>query len=124
MRMPSVCNHQQTSNMFILAMSIIIAFQFCDASGLSVTIPNIGTLLYSSTTSTWSSNIIFEFQGVRFAESPINSSRFKVVDGTLDVFVFFINSFSRLQCQQQNVLKSKMFKKKVENVQQYQVLRI
>lgn len=88
MRMPSMYNHQQQiSNMFILAIPIIIAFQLCDANGLSVTVPNIGTLLYSSTTSTWSSNIIFEFQGVRFAEPPINSLRFKVGDGCILCFL-------------------------------------
>lgn len=90
MRMPSMYNQLQTSNMFILAIPIIVAFQLCDANGLSVTVPNIGTLLYSSTTSTWSSNIIFEFQGVRFAEPPINTLRFKVGDGVHFMFSYFI----------------------------------
>lgn len=82
-------NNQQISSMlFILVTSIIvIAFPHCDASDLSVTIPDVGTLLYSTTESTWSSNIIYQFQGVRFAESPINNRRFKVcVDGTVRQF--------------------------------------
>ncbi|XP_037025276.1 glutactin-like [Bradysia coprophila] len=75
---PSMYNHQKhLAYTLTIATSIIIAFSHCDASDLSVTIPNIGTLLYSSTTSAWSSNIIFQFQGVRFAESPTGSRRFK-----------------------------------------------
>lgn len=80
LQMSSLCNHQHTSN--VLAICILVAFSYCDASGLIVTMPNIGTFQYSSTTSAWSSQTIFQFQGVRYAESPIGDRRFKVAAST------------------------------------------
>lgn len=79
--MPSLYNYQQTSNnmfMLILALVIAITFPHCDADDATITIPNVGTLSYTSTTSSWSSKNIFQFRGVRFAESPTGIRRFKV----------------------------------------------
>lgn len=89
MEMPSMYKYQQTSsNIFILALSIIITFSRCDANGPTITIPNVGTLLYTSTTTAWSNSTIFQFRGVRFAESPTGNRRFKVCGR----FVFIRNN--------------------------------
>lgn len=67
--------------LLVLVISIILGFEpflHCDAGDLYLTVPKVGTLQYSSTTSAQSSKIIYQFQGVRFAESPTGSNRFKV----------------------------------------------
>lgn len=94
--MPSLCIYQKhQTNMFILAIILIfiITFPHCDANDPTITIPNVGTLSYTSTSSSWSSNNIFRFRGVRFAESPTGNRRFKVCWKIKAIFVLLVRKY-------------------------------
>ncbi|KAJ6647575.1 Glutactin, partial [Pseudolycoriella hygida] len=76
-RAPSMGDHRYTLKTWVVATLIIAAISKCNSSDLFVQIPNVGNLLYTHSTSTWSSNVIYQFRAVRFAESPTGNKRFK-----------------------------------------------
>lgn len=53
------------------------------SESVNVTTPELGTLVGSTGRTAWSSKIIYQFLGVRYALSPSGENRFKVYSTTV-----------------------------------------
>lgn len=67
--------------MFRLILKVLLCtILFCNfVCSLDVTIPELGTIQGSITSSVWNNRKIYQFLGVPYAEAPIDELRFKVV---------------------------------------------
>lgn len=65
----------------ILSLQILLCFLITKhiAVGQIITSPEFGTLIGSTIKSAWTSKTIYQFLGVKYAESPSGKLRFKVV---------------------------------------------
>lgn len=59
----------------IICITIIVLH---NTNGEIVTIPNLGTIVGSTTKTARTQSLIYQFLGVRYAESPSGAYRFKV----------------------------------------------
>lgn len=62
----------------LILFSLYISLHKNLVFGLNVTSEDFGTLIGSTTKSAWTGQTIFQFLGVRYAQSPSGSRRFKV----------------------------------------------
>ncbi|XP_059608242.1 uncharacterized protein LOC132256077 [Phlebotomus argentipes] len=57
--------------------TVVMALSNVDFEKVVVNIPSLGSLRGSQTTSAWTSRIIYQFLGVKYAEAPVGELRFK-----------------------------------------------
>lgn len=65
---------------FLIIFAIFLC-QFVDCDNINkneVIIPELGTIIGTTTTTTWKNEKIYQFRGIPYAEPPINELRFKV----------------------------------------------
>lgn len=84
--------------LFLILCLLYIPLHKNEVYCLNVTSEDFGTLIGSTTKTAWTQQTIFQFLGVRFAQSPSGSRRFKVCDLNFYIsklkqfFVCFIGS--------------------------------